>query len=98
MVSGGRSLTCLGGFNCRAVPAVRARWAVGLVRSWNSFLAGGQSGDRPQNGVKMLASAEVMGQSAPVLGADAVPHADPLRGVGPAFGLMRCGDGGKTGS
>jgi hypothetical protein len=63
------------------------------------LLAGGQSGDRPQNGVEMLASAEVTGQGPPGLQvADAVLHADPLRGVGPAFALVRRGGGGKTDS
>ena len=62
------------------------------------FLAGDQSGDRAQDGVEVLASAEVSGQGSPVLQvADAVLDANPLRGVGPTFGLVRRGDGGKTG-
>ena len=42
----------------------------------------------------MLASAEVTRQRPPVgQVADAVLDADPLRRVGPAFGLVRRGDG-----
>jgi hypothetical protein len=54
------------------------------VRSEGSFLAGDQSGDRGQDRVEVLASAEVTGPSPPVLRvADAVLDADPLRRVGP---------------
>jgi hypothetical protein len=71
---------------------------VKLVRSWCSFLAGDQSGDRGQHRLEVLASAEVPGQGAPVLQmADAVLDADALGRVSSAFGLVRGGDGGKTG-
>jgi hypothetical protein len=44
----------------------------------------------------VVASAEVPGQGPPVLQvADAVLHADSLRRVSPAFGLVRRGHGGK---
>ncbi len=67
-----------------------------LVRSRGSFLAGGQSGDRAQHRLEVLSSAEVTGQSAPVLQvADAVLDANPLRGVGPTFGLVGRDDGGE---
>ena len=67
-----------------------------LIGSWGSFLAGDQSGDGPQHRVEVLTSAEVSGQGPPVLQvADAVLHADALRRVSPAFGLVRRGDGGK---
>jgi hypothetical protein len=50
-----------------------------VFRSWGSFLTGDESGDRTQDGVEMLASAEVAGQGAPVLQvADAMLHADSL--------------------
>jgi hypothetical protein len=43
----------------------------------------------------MLASAEVTGQGSPVLQvADAVLDADSPRRMGPAFGLVRRGEGG----
>ncbi len=71
-------------------------WAVEPGRSWGSFLTGDQSGDGAQHGVEMVASAEVSGQGPPVLQvADAVLHADPLRRMGPAFGLVRGGEGGR---
>ena len=70
-----------------------------LIRSWGSFLAGDQSGDRTQHGVEVVVSAEVTGQGAPVLQvADAVLDADSLRRVGLAFGLVRRGEGGRDGS
>jgi hypothetical protein len=60
------------------------------VGSWDSFLAGDQSGDRGKDRVEMLASAEVARQGAPVLQvADAVLRADSLRRMSPAFGLVR---------
>jgi hypothetical protein len=66
------------------------------VGSWGSFLTGDQSGDRGKDLVEMLASTEVARQGPPVLQmADAVLHADPLRGVGPAFGLVDGGGGGR---
>ena len=46
--------------------------AVELSRSESSFLAGDRSGDHAQNGVEVLASAEVTRQSPPDRGADAV--------------------------
>jgi hypothetical protein len=65
-------------------------------RSWGSFLAGDQSGDRTQDRVEVLASAEVTRQGPPVLQvADAVLDADPLRRMGPAFGLVGGGEGGR---
>jgi hypothetical protein len=46
-------------------------------RSWGSFLAGDQSGDRGQDGIEVLASAEASGEGSPVLQvADAVLDAD----------------------
>ena len=67
-----------------------------LGRSWGSFLAEDQSGDRTQDGVEVFASAEVTGQSPPVPQvADAVLDADPLGRVGLAFGLVGGGDGGR---
>jgi hypothetical protein len=61
-----------------------------------AVLAGDQSGDRPQDGVKVLASAEVTGQGPPVgQVADAVLHTDPLRRMSPTFGLVRRGDRGR---
>ena len=45
----------------------RRRCAVKLIRSWGSFLAGDQSGDCGQDGVEVVASAEVSGQGSPVL-------------------------------
>jgi hypothetical protein len=75
------------------------RLAVELIGSWGSFLAGDQSCDGAQHRVEGIASAEVPGQGSPVLQvADAVLDADPLRRVSRAFGLVRRGDGGKTGS
>ncbi|WP_244274400.1 hypothetical protein [Geodermatophilus obscurus] len=69
-----------------------------LVRSWCSFLAGDQPGDRGPDGVEVLASAEVPGQGSPVLRvADAVLDADPRGRVRSAFGLVCRGDGGETG-
>ncbi len=66
------------------------------VRSWGSFLAGDQSGDGAQDGVEMLASAEVTGQGPSVLQvADAALDADPLGGVDLAFGLVGGGEGGQ---
>jgi hypothetical protein len=60
------------------------------VGSWGSFLAAEQSGDRTQDGVEMLASAQVPREGPPVLQvADAVLHTDPLRRISPAFGLVR---------
>src|SRR3712207_4783314 len=57
-------------------------------------LAGDQSGDRGEHRLQVLASAEVPGQGSPVLQvADAVLHADPLRRMSPAFGLVRRGNG-----
>src|SRR3712207_8238768 len=51
---------------------------------------------RSQHRVQVLASAEVSRQGPPILQvADAVLHADQLRGVSPAFGLVRRGDGRK---
>jgi hypothetical protein len=48
-----------------------------LIRSWGSLLAGDQSGDRTQDGVEVVASAEVTREGAPVLQvADAVLDAD----------------------
>ncbi len=65
----------------------RSRRAGKLIRSWGSFLAGDQSGDRTQDGVEVFASAQVTGQGSPVLQvADAVLDADPLRRMSPAFG------------
>ncbi len=56
-----------------------------LVRSWGSFLAGDQSGDRGQDRVQVLASAEMTGQGSPVLQvADAVLDVESLCGVSPA--------------
>jgi hypothetical protein len=50
---------------------------VRVVGSWGSFLAGDQSGDRTQDGVEVLASAEVTREGPPVLQvADAVLDAD----------------------
>ncbi len=61
-----------------------------------SFLFGDQSGHRVQHRVEMLAAAEVTGRGSPVLRvADAVLDADPLCGVGLAFGLVRGGEGGR---
>ena len=55
-----------------------------------------QSGDRGQDRVQVLASAEVPRQSPPVgQVADAVLHADPLRRMGLAFGLVDRGEGGR---
>jgi hypothetical protein len=69
---------------------------VKLSRSWSSFLAGHQSGDGAQHRVEVLASAEVTRERPPVLQvADAVLDANALRGVSPAFGLVRRGDGGE---
>jgi hypothetical protein len=69
---------------------------VKLIGSWGAFLAGDQSGDRGQDGVEVLASAEGTGQVQPGLQvADAVLHTDPLGGVGLAFGLVRRGDRGE---
>jgi hypothetical protein len=100
MVNGGRSLTrsgrvrSLGGAGRES-----SGWAAELFRWEGSFLAGDRSGDRGQDGVQVLASAQVTGQSAPVLQvADAVLDANPLRGVGPTFGLVRRGEAGGTGS
>jgi hypothetical protein len=36
---------------------------VQLIRSWGSFLAGDQAGDRGQDRVQVFASAEVSGQA-----------------------------------
>jgi len=73
--------------------------AVKLVRSWSLFLAGGQSNDRTQDGVEVVPSAGVTRGGSPILQvADAVLHADPLRRVSPAFGLVRCARAGMTGS
>jgi hypothetical protein len=98
MVSGGRSLPVHGGFDHLVVPAGRA---LGWPWCWSgrggSFLAGDQSGDRGQDRVEVLASAEVTGQDPPVLQvADAVLDADPLRRVSPAVGLMRRGSSAST--
>ena len=62
------------------------------------FLTGDESGDCAQDHVEVVTSAEVTSQGPPVLQvADAVLDADALRRVSPAFGLVRRGDGGKTG-
>jgi hypothetical protein len=67
---------------------------VKLVRSWGSFLAGDQSGDRGHDRVEVLTSVEVTRQGPPVLQvADPVPDADPLHRMGSAFGLVRRGEG-----
>jgi hypothetical protein len=59
-------------------------------------LAGDQSGDRAQDHVEVLASAEVTRHGPPVLQvADAVLDTDALRGMGLAFGLVGSGDGGQ---
>ncbi len=64
-------------------------------RSWGSFVAGDQSGDRGQDRVEVLASAEVTGQGPPVLElADAVLHAGPFGRVRLAFGRVCRGEGG----
>jgi len=71
---------------------------VELGRSEGSFLAADQSGDRWQDCVQVLASAEVSGQSSPVLQvADSVLDVDALGRMSSAFGLARRGHGGKTG-
>jgi hypothetical protein len=68
--------------------------AVVLFGSWGSFLAGEQPGDREQERVQVLASAEVAGQGPPVGQVpDAVPDAEPHRRVSRAFGTMRRDDG-----
>ncbi|HST97667.1 MAG TPA: hypothetical protein VLJ85_08460, partial [Geodermatophilus sp.] len=70
---------------------------VELVRSWGLLLAGDQSGDRGEDRVEMLPSAEVARQGPPVLQvADAVLDADPLRRMGPrsascAAGMVEAG-------
>jgi hypothetical protein len=70
--------------------------ARGGVQVAGSFLTGDQSGNRAQNRVDVLSSAEVTEQSPPVLQvADAMLDADPLRRVGSAFGLVRRGEGGR---
>src|SRR3712207_833507 len=99
MVSRGRSLTWPGRVRSpRGAGRYSLRRAGKLIRSWGSFLAGDQSGDRRQHRLQVLASAEVARQGPPVLQvADAVLHADPLRRVSSAFGLVRRGDGGETG-
>ena len=67
-----------------------------LGRSWGSFLAGDQCGDRGQHRAQVFASAEMARQGPPVLQvADAVLDADPLGRVSPAFGLVCPGDGGE---
>ena len=59
---------------------VNLRWSVKVVESGGSFLAGDQSGDRAQDRVQVLASAQVMRQGPPVPQvADAMLHADPPR-------------------
>ena len=84
-----------------AVTGGARREGIGVVvelgRSESSFLAGDRSGDQAQNGVEVLASAEVTRQSPPVQGADAVLDTDVLRGMGLAFGLVGSGDGGQDG-
>jgi len=71
-------------------------WAAELVTSWGSFLAGDQSGNRAQDGVEVLASAERTGQGSQVgQVADAVLDADSPRGVSLAFGLVDGGEGGR---
>ena len=97
MVSRGPSLTCSGPVPSRGgAGRESSRRAVKLIRSWGSFLAGDQSGDGTQHRVEVLASAEVPGQGPPVLQvADAVLHADSLRRVSSAFGLVRRGEGGR---
>jgi hypothetical protein len=74
----------------RAAPERHSSRLVDLVHGQQR--AGGQ--DR----VQVLASAEVSGQGPPVLQvADAVLDADPLRRMGPAFGLLRRDESGRTG-
>jgi len=69
---------------------------VKLVWSWDSFLAGDQSGDGTQDGVEVVASTEMPGQGPPVLQvADAVLDADPPGRVGSACGLAGGGEGGR---
>ena len=59
-----------------------------LIRSWSSFLAGDQSGDRGQHRLEVVALAEVTQVGPPITQvADAVLDADPLGGTGLAFGL-----------
>ena len=70
--------------------------AVRLIGPWGSSLAGDRSGDGAQDGVEVVASAEVSGPGPPVgQVAVAVLHADPLDGVGLACGLVRGGEGGR---
>jgi hypothetical protein len=70
-----------------------------LIRSWGSFLAGDQSGDRTQDGVEVFASAEVTQEGAPVLQvAEAVLDTDPLRGVGLRSAWCAAATAGGTGS
>ncbi len=60
MVSRGPSSTCPGPLRSRGgAGRESSRRAVRLIRSWGSFLAGDQPGDRGQHRVEMLASAEV---------------------------------------
>jgi hypothetical protein len=96
MVSGGRSSHC-SGRTCSPGGAGRGRFRFAEpVGSCGSFLAGDQSGDGAQHRVEVLASAEVPGQGSPILQvADAVLHADPLRRMSPALGLVRRGNGGE---
>jgi hypothetical protein len=69
---------------------------VKLIGPWGLFRAGDRSGDRAQDGVEVLASAEVASQGPPVgQVAVAVLDADPLGGVGLACGLVGGGEGGR---
>ena len=68
----------------------------GAGRVGGLFLAGDQSGDGAQDGIEVVASAEVAGRGPPVgQVAGAMLYADPLRRMGLAFGLVDGGEGGR---